>query len=99
MLSDLGELAAAVVIDAVARLLPGVIDSASLEEESYSSGLLEYPHYTRPAEFRGWGVPDILLSGHHAEIARWRLAQARELTLRRRPDLLGVKDGEQPVLD
>jgi tRNA (guanine37-N1)-methyltransferase len=94
-----GELPAAVVVDAVARLLPGVIDAASLEEESHTRGLLEYPHYTRPAEFRGWGVPEVLLSGHHAEIARWRLAQARALTAQRRPDLL--RDGERvdPMLD
>jgi tRNA (guanine37-N1)-methyltransferase len=94
-----GELAAAVVIDAVTRLLPGAIDAASLEEESHASGLLEYPHYTRPADFRGWGVPDVLLSGHHAEIARWRLEQARELTRRRRPDLLRTEPDDGPVLD
>ena len=71
-----GELAALVVIDAVVRRLPGTLGSAdSLLEESHSDGLLEYPQYTRPAEFRGWRVPDILLSGNHGEIARWRRQQ------------------------
>jgi tRNA (guanine37-N1)-methyltransferase len=84
-----GELPAMVVVDAVVRLLPGVLGSeASLDEESHSSGLLEYPHYTRPPEFRGWSVPPILLSGNHAAIARWRREQALLRTLRRRPDLL-----------
>lgn len=83
-----GELAAAVVVDAVARLLPGVIHAASLDEESHSSGLLEYPHYTRPAEYRGWGIPDVLVSGHHGQIATWRRERALELTRARRPDLL-----------
>lgn len=83
-----GELAAMVVVDATVRLVPGVIDSASLDEESHASGLLEYPHYTRPYEFRGWTVPEILLSGHHAEIAKWRHAQALALTRQRRPDML-----------
>ena len=84
-----GNLAAMVVIDAVTRLLPGVLgDDASSVEESFSSGLLEYPHYTRPAEFRGWKVPEILLSGHHAQIEAWRREQARLRTLGRRPDLL-----------
>ena len=78
-----------VVIDVVTRLLPGVLgDDESSEEESFSQGLLEYPHYTRPAEFRGMKVPEILLSGHHAEIARWRHEQALERTRMRRPDLL-----------
>ena len=88
-----GELAAAVIVDVVARLLPGVIEAESLEEESFSEGLLEYPHYTRPASFRGWEVPPILLSGHHAEIARWRHERALELTRTRRPDLLDNTDG------
>ncbi len=84
-----GELAAMVVVDAVTRLLPGVLGAGeSTVEESHSSGLLEYPQYTRPAEFRGWRVPDILLSGNHAEIARWRHRQALERTRQRRPDLL-----------
>ena len=88
-----GELAAAVIVDVVARLVPGVIEAESLEEESFSAGLLEYPHYTRPASFRGWEVPPILLSGHHAEIARWRHEQALALTRQRRPDLLEDNDG------
>ena len=84
-----GELAAMVLVDAVARLLPGVLGAGdSIVEESHSSGLLEYPQYTRPAEFRGWRVPDILLSGNHAEIARWRRRRALERTRARRPDLL-----------
>ena len=84
-----GELAAMVIVDAVTRLLPGVLGAKeSLAEESHTSGLLEYPHYTRPTEFRGWRVPDILLSGHHGEIARWRRRQALERTRERRPDLL-----------
>jgi len=83
-----GELPALVVLDAVARLVPGVLDAESLAEESISSGLLEYPQYTRPASFRGWTVPDVLLSGNHAAIARWRRQQSLLRTLRRRPDLL-----------
>ena len=84
-----GELPAMVVVDAVTRLLPGVLGTpASLDEESHSSGLLEYPQYTRPAEFRGWRVPDILLSGNHAAIARWRRHEALLATRERRPELL-----------
>lgn len=84
-----GELAAMVVIDAVSRLAPGVLgDPGSLVEESHSSGLLEYPQYTRPPDFRGWRVPDILLSGHHGAIARWRRKEALRRTRARRPDLL-----------
>lgn len=83
-----GELPAAVLVDAVCRLLPGAIDSESLNEESHSSGQLEYPHYTRPAEYRGWAVPDILVSGHHARIADWRHQQALDKTREVRPDLL-----------
>ena len=83
-----GDLAAAVMIDVIARLVPGVIDEASLAEESHTSGLLEYPQYTRPPVFRGLDVPDMLLSGHHARIAEWRHQQALLLTARRRPDLL-----------
>jgi tRNA (guanine37-N1)-methyltransferase len=84
-----GELAAIVVIDAVVRSLPGTLGSAeSLLEESHSDGLLEYPQYTRPAEFRGWKVPDILLSGNHGEIARWRRRQRVIRTAQRRPDLI-----------
>jgi len=90
-----GELAAAVVIDVVARLLPGVVgNEASVRSESFSAegdepAILDYPQYTRPAEFRGWRVPEVLLSGHHAEIRRWRRQAAWEKTLRLRPDLLG----------
>lgn len=85
-----GTLSALVVADALVRLLPGVLgDEQSAADESFSHGLLEYPQYTRPAEFRGWKVPDILLSGHHAEIEAWRRAQARERTRIRRPDLEG----------
>src|SRR5215213_2951394 len=83
-----GELAALVVIDAVTRLLPGAIDEASTVEESFSAGLLEYPQYTRPAEFRGHGVPDVLVSGHHEAVRRWRRDAAIERTRPLRPDLL-----------
>lgn len=84
-----GALPAMVVIDAVARLLPGVLgDDASSSEESFSHGLLEYPQYTRPAEFRGMNVPEVLVSGNHAEIAKWRAEQARLRTRAQRPDLL-----------
>ena len=83
-----GEIAAMVVVDAVARLVPGVIDPASIAEESHDLALVEYPHYTRPAVFRGHGVPEVLLSGHHAEIARWRREQSIRRTAQRRPDLL-----------
>ena len=84
-----GGLPAMVVIDAVTRLLPGVLgkDESALDE-SFNHGLLEYPHYTRPAEFRGMAVPEILLSGHHVEIEKWRAEQARLRTAQRRPDLL-----------
>jgi tRNA (guanine37-N1)-methyltransferase len=84
-----GALPAMVVIDAVTRLLPGALgDDQSAYEESFSHGLLEYPQYTRPAEFKGLKVPEVLLSGNHAEIARWRADQARLRTQQRRPDLL-----------
>ncbi|MFN3410360.1 MAG: tRNA (guanosine(37)-N1)-methyltransferase TrmD [Limisphaerales bacterium] len=84
-----GALPAMVIVDAVTRLLPGVLgDDESARDESFSHGLLEYPQYTRPAEFRGMRVPEVLLSGNHAEIARWRAEQARQRTARRRPDLL-----------
>lgn len=89
-----GGLPAMVMIDAVARLLPGALGhDESAADESFSHGLLEYPHYTRPAEFRGMKVPEVLLGGHHAEIEKWRTAQARERTARRRPDLLGPPPG------
>lgn len=84
-----GELAALIVIDAVTRLIPGVLgDPDGAMDDSHASGLLEYPHYTRPPEFRGWRVPDILLSGDHAKIACWRREQALLRTRQRRPDLL-----------
>ena len=84
-----GALPAMVMIDAVTRLLPGVLgDDESARDESFTQGLLEYPQYTRPAEFRGLKVPEVLLSGNHAEIARWRAEQARLRTQERRPDLL-----------
>ncbi|MFZ0887336.1 MAG: tRNA (guanosine(37)-N1)-methyltransferase TrmD [Candidatus Binataceae bacterium] len=85
-----GELAAMVIIEAVARLVPGVVGNLkSLEEESFSDGMLEYPQYTRPEEFRGMRVPEILLGGDHEKIRQWRREQALERTARRRPDLLG----------
>lgn len=87
-----GELPAMVVIDAVARLLPGVIDAASLEHESHTGGLLEGPQYTRPPEFEGRAVPPVLVSGDHAAVAMWRRAQAIRRTLERRPDLLEGAD-------
>jgi tRNA (guanine37-N1)-methyltransferase len=83
-----GELAAMVVVDAVARLVPGVIDAESIGEESHSGGLLEYPHYTRPATWEGREVPAVLRGGHHGEVARWRREQQPRRTLARRPDLL-----------
>ena len=84
-----GSLPAMVIIDAVTRLLPGVLgDSESMQDESFSQGLLEYPQYTRPAEFRGMKVPEVLLSGNHAQIARWRSEQAQQRTSERRPDLV-----------
>lgn len=83
-----GELAALVVIDAVIRLLPGAIDEASTAEESFAAGLLEYPQYTRPAEFRGATVPPVLVSGHHAQVRAWRHRESLRRTLERRPDLL-----------
>jgi tRNA (guanine37-N1)-methyltransferase len=83
-----GELAALVVVDAVLRLLPGAIDAASTVEESFTSGILEYPQYTRPASFRGRGVPEILVSGNHEAVRQWRRAAALERTRARRPDLL-----------
>lgn len=85
-----GAIAAAVLVDAVARLIPGVLgDENSAAQDSFAQGLLEGPQYTRPVDFRGWRVPDILLSGNHAQIAQWRAAQALEKTRQVRPDLLG----------
>jgi tRNA (guanine37-N1)-methyltransferase len=90
-------------VDAVVRRLPGALGSElSLEEESHAGGLLEYPQYTRPAEFRGWPVPEVLLSGHHAEVARWRRQQSLLRTARRRPDLLAraeLADAERRWLE
>lgn len=99
-----GEVAAAMIIEAVGRLVPGVLGNAtSVEDESFADGLLEYPHYTRPAEFRGWGSPDVLRSGDHGKVARWRLAKAIERTAHNRPDLLDARGGlsadEQRALD
>jgi len=88
-----GELAAMVVVDAVSRLIPGVLGAdASIQEESHSENLLEYPQYTRPLEFRGWRVADVLLSGNHAQIARWRRKESLRRTRQRRPDLFAKVD-------
>ena len=95
-----GALPAMILIDAVTRLLPGVLgDDESACDESFSFGLLEYPQYTRPADFRGMKVPEVLLSGHHAEIVKWRLEQARQRTAQRRPDLLKAADEVKRVQD
>jgi tRNA (guanine37-N1)-methyltransferase len=99
-----GEAAALVVLEAVGRLVPGVMGNVeSAEEESFADGLLEYPQYTRPADFRGWPVPEVLRSGDHGRIARWRRAQALARTLERRPDLIdargGLTDEEQAPVD
>jgi tRNA (guanine37-N1)-methyltransferase len=84
-----GELPALILIDAITRLLPGALgDPTGAEDDSHASGLLEYPHYTRPPEFRGWKVPEILLSGDHGKIARWRREQSLRRTLAKRPDML-----------
>jgi tRNA (guanine37-N1)-methyltransferase len=89
-----GELAALVVLEAVARLVPGVLgNEASPEEESFADGLLEQPHYTRPADFRGHRVPEILLSGDHGRISRWRRAESLRRTIERRPDLIVARGG------
>ena len=87
-----GELPALVVIDAVARLVPGVIEAESHQSDSFATGLLEHPHYTRPESFRGMDVPAVLLSGHHVEVARWRRRESLRRTLLRRPDLLEAAD-------
>jgi tRNA (guanine37-N1)-methyltransferase len=88
-----GAIAAVVLVDAIVRLLPGTLGhERSAAEDSFSNGLLEAPQYTRPAEFRGWKVPDVLLSGNHAEIAKWRKEQAIKRTRKNRPDLLGRGD-------
>jgi tRNA (guanine37-N1)-methyltransferase len=89
-----GEVAAMVVLEAVGRLVPGVMgNDSSATEESFSDGLLEYPQYTRPAEFRGWAVPDVLRSGDHGKVAAWRRAQALDRTQRLRPDLVAARGG------
>ncbi len=87
-----GELAAMVIVDAVSRLLPGVLAEDSTQEESHSSNTLEYPHYTRPPDFRGWTVPDVLLSGHHENVARWRRKESLRRTRKWRPDLFAKLD-------
>jgi tRNA (guanine37-N1)-methyltransferase len=88
-----GELPALMIIDAVSRLIPGVLgDPTGAEDDSHSMGLLEYPHYTRPPEFRGWKVPDVLLSGDHAKIDKWRREQALTRTFNKRPDMLDKVD-------
>jgi tRNA (guanine37-N1)-methyltransferase len=99
-----GEVAAMVVIEAVGRLVPGVMgNEASADDESFADGLLEYPHYTRPADFRGWEVPEVLRSGDHGRVARWRRAQALRRTVERRPDLVeargGLTDAETALLE
>jgi tRNA (guanine37-N1)-methyltransferase len=97
-----GELAALVIVDAVIRLKPGVLgDPGGPLDDSHSTGLLEYPHYTRPPEFRGWKVPEVLLSGDHARIDRWRREQSLKRTLARRPDLLSqakLSDADRALL-
>jgi len=99
-----GEVAAMVVLEVVARLVPGVMgNEASAEDESFAGGLLEYPQYTRPATFRDWTVPEVLVSGDHANVARWRRAQALARTLQARPDLIegrgGLSDEETLLLE
>jgi tRNA (guanine37-N1)-methyltransferase len=98
-----GELPALVLVDAVSRLIPGALgDPDGAWDDSHASGLLEYPHYTRPPEFRGWGVPEVLLSGDHGRIARWRHEQSLLRTLQRRPDLLDkaeLSDADLRFLD
>ena len=90
-----GEFAAMIVVDAIARLVPGVVSkSGSILQESFMDGLLDYPHYTRPAEFRGWKVPEVLLSGNHSAIDKWRRREAMRRTRRLRPDLLLTQDAD-----
>ena len=98
-----GEVGALAIVEAVGRLVPGVMgNEESAGDESFAAGLLEYPQYTRPAEFRGWAVPEVLLSGDHQRVARWRRAQALQRTLARRPDLIeargGLTEAEQGLL-
>ena len=97
-----GELPALVLIDCVVRLLPGAIQEASHQGDSFAAGLLEHPHYTRPDDFRGMGVPPVLVSGHHGEVDRWRRREALRRTQQRRPDLLAeapLTDADRSVLD
>ena len=98
-----GELPAMVLIDSVSRLMPGVLgDSEATEKDSHTNGLLEHPHYTRPPVFRGWEVPEVLRSGDHARIARWRIEQSLRRTFRRRPELLDhtrLTDEEREILE
>jgi tRNA (guanine37-N1)-methyltransferase len=98
-----GELPALVVVDAISRLVPGVVgDTRSVEEDSFSRGLLDYPHYTRPSEFSGATVPEVLMSGHHEQVRRWRKKTAIQRTLERRPELLdtaAMDDEERALLD
>ena len=98
-----GEIPALVVLDSVVRLIPGVLGGEqSALDESFAEGLLEYPQYTRPADFKGWTIPDVLLSGHHAEIAKWRRMQSLRRTLERRPDLLDkakLTEKDRRILD
>jgi tRNA (guanine37-N1)-methyltransferase len=98
-----GEIPALAIIDAVTRLIPGVLgDPEATQKDSHSSGLLEHPHYTRPSEFRGWEVPEVLRSGDHGKIAKWRRMQALKRTAERRPDLfkkLELTEEEQEFLD
>ena len=98
-----GELPALVIVDVISRLVPGVVgDTRSVEEDSFSRGLLDYPHYTRPAEFSGEKVPDVLMSGHHEQVRRWRKKTAIQRTLERRPELLdlaALDDEERALLD
>jgi len=98
-----GELPAMVLVEAVVRQIPGVLGSdASAQEDSHANGLLEYPQYTRPQNFRGWEVPEVLLSGNHPEIRKWRRAQAIKRTAERRPDLLEkaeLEEGEKEIVE
>jgi len=98
-----GELPAMIIVDAVSRLVPGVVgDEQSVAEDSFARGLLDYPHYTRPAEFAGLKVPDVLLSGHHADVRRWRRKSALARTLDRRPDLIesaSLDDEDRALLE
>ena len=98
-----GELAAMIVIDAITRLIPGAVGSIeSTQDDSFATGLLQFPQYTRPADFHGWKPPDVLLSGNHAEIARWRRRESLRRTLQRRPDLLdkaNLSSDDQKFLD